>query len=796
MFRSHRVLLPAVVLFSLLPSAAKAGEGGFITLVNGTPYNWRSSNLVERQMSSWAFPDVITAGATATQSVEWSDFTPQRNAYGSVTITLEGTGKTFQLEATAESGAFDLRVTLTDFATLGNPQGSVIDLGWSRNGAVNFILSGEDGSFTSSRMPDDWMHASLDVLGSRSLRHLCIPGSHDAGMSRFDSGTPLAKPCNTLTQTERVLDQLHAGARYFDIRPVISKGQFYTGHYSPLPVVGSQGANGQSLESIIDDVNSYTAANRELVVLYLSHDLNTDLGNPYPPLTQAEWNDLLTSLQRLDHRFMSADPTTVDLTLLTLEDFIGSQAAVVVVVQPSDATVTLGTFADQGFYPRQSFSLFDSFAGTANLAQMQTDQLIAKLPVQRPSPDKGAFLLSWTLTQSADAAARCPVALPPDPVLVPSDDSILDLAARAAPALYQNVLPVCNRSTYPNILEIDDVHSPDVAALAMAVNSKAAWDTPRAYVIYKGPDPDNGIYVAHSSDSDLADQDAWSTTRMSPGIQTGATPAAVSFAGGLYVLYKGPGSDSRIYVAHPEGGNIQEGGSWHGEPLKTDRTIKTGAAPGVAVFKNTLYMFFKGADGDDSVYIARATGNPGAGESWRAQRLNPAITTSAAPAVVVFEGELYLFLKGTGADSQTIYIARSTGGDVFNGSTWSAHPLNPSIKTGAAPGVVVYDGVLYLFYKEAENTHVAIARSTGEDVFDGNSWTSVSLDPGINTTDTPRPVVLGSSLYFFYKGAPLTLLWMAHPMSGADPFTESAWSWQSLSAIDAHSSTGPGATSL
>ena len=43
MLRCHRVVLLALVLFSLLPSVGKAGQGGFITLVNGTPYNWRSS---------------------------------------------------------------------------------------------------------------------------------------------------------------------------------------------------------------------------------------------------------------------------------------------------------------------------------------------------------------------------------------------------------------------------------------------------------------------------------------------------------------------------------------------------------------------------------------------------------------------------------------------------------------------------------------------------------------------------------------------------------------------------------
>jgi acyl dehydratase len=792
MLRYHRIVLLALVLFGLLPSVGKAAQGGFITLVNGTPYNWRSSNPFARQMNAWSFPEVITAGSTATLYVEWSDSTPVTNDHGVVTFTLEGTALTFQLEATAASGPFDLRVTLTSFSTLGNPQGSVIDLGWSQNGYVNFILAGEAGSFTSSRMPDAWMHASLGLLGSRSLRHLCVPGSHDAGMSTFSSGTSFARPCSTVTQTKSVLNQLHAGARYFDIRPVIRGGQFYTGHYSPTPTAGWQGATGQSLDSIIDDVNSYTAANQELVVLYLSHDLSTDLGSLFPPLTQADWNLLLSKLLRLNNRFMASNPTTVDLTTLTLGDFIRSQAAVVVVVQPSDSTITLGSFANQGFYTPQSFPVFDSFANTDLVGVMQTDQLANKLPVQRPDPDARSFLLSWTLTQSVAAALRCPVYFPPDNTPPIFYDSVLDLAAKAYPALYQNVLPVCNRRTYPNILDIDNVQSPDVAALAMAVNSKASWDKPQGYLIYKGPDPDNSIYVAHSSDSDLGNTKAWSRTRMSPAIQTSATPGAVFFAGGLYVFYKGAGTDSRIFVAQPAGGNIQDGGSWHAEPMKEDRTIKTSAAPAVAVFNNIPYLFFKGAGSDNNVYIARPSGNPGEGKSWSAHPLNPAILTSTAPAVVTFNGALYLFYKG--ASDNNIYIARSTGGDVFDGSTWSPNLLtHDMIKTNAAPGAVVYNGALYLFYKEAAGTNIFIAHSAG-DVSDGTTWSPNRLIPGINTFVQPKPVVVGDSLYLFYKGSGDTFIWIGLP--GADPLNGNGWSNHAVDSTLLNTTTGPGAASM
>ncbi|NJL29009.1 MAG: hypothetical protein HC897_14535 [Thermoanaerobaculia bacterium] len=330
---------------------------------------------------------------------------------------------------------------------------------------------GDNATVTHTLMinnfPSGWMQANLESLGSRPLRHLCIPGSHDSGTSVITSGTAFGTANNTQTQTLDILGQLQCGVRYFDVRPVISQGQYFTGHYTgpiDLPVIGPsmQGTNGQSIASIISDVNTYTAEHQELVVLYLSHDFETDLGNAsYPPFSQADWNGLLTQLLALNHRFVAPNPTTVDLTQLTLNDFIGSQAAVIVVVDPSASGITLGDFATQGFYTPANFSVYNQYSDTNVLSVMETDQL-NKLAAQRPNPDAGYFLLSWTLTQNNVQAA------------LPTSESILSLAATANRALYGALLPACSAQTYPNILYIDAVSSSDIAALAMAVNNKAS----------------------------------------------------------------------------------------------------------------------------------------------------------------------------------------------------------------------------------------------------------------------------------------------------------------------------------
>lgn len=305
-----------------------------------------------------------------------------------------------------------------------------------------------------------WMQQNIAMLGSRPLRHLCMPGSHDAGMSTFGTHTALASACDTVTQTLGMLGQLQAGARFFDLRPVLSGGSYFTGHYSQIsvPVIGTtwQGADGQSIAGIVEDVNNFTSSNQELVVLYLSHDLETDEG--YVPFSQDQWNGLFAQLAGLNHLFVAQNPTGVDLTTLTLGDFISSQPAVVVVVDPS-TSISLGDYATRGFYTTANFSVYNQYSDTDNLAQMEQDQL-SKLAAQRPNPDTGYFLLSWTLTQSSSDAVEGPC--------------ILDLANTANAAL-SDVLPACSAETYPNIILIDNMNdSTGIVNLVMAVNGKAA----------------------------------------------------------------------------------------------------------------------------------------------------------------------------------------------------------------------------------------------------------------------------------------------------------------------------------
>ncbi|PSR77759.1 hypothetical protein PHLCEN_2v7714 [Hermanssonia centrifuga] len=369
-----------------------------------TPYNWNQISISSYQMNAWNFPQSVLAGTMAKVYVEWDQyiFDDQEDDGGEVVYQLQGApiSASFQLQARATTTSFNLQAYYTNVATTSHSLGSIPPIGCS----------------------------------SVSLR-----ADH------------------VLTQTLSVGGQLANGARYFDLRPVISSGIFKTGHYSTLPIIGYQGANGESFSQIISEINAFTAANAELIILNLSHDLNTDSG--YGSLTQANWNQLFQQLSGLSHLYVAPNPTTIDLSTLPLSQFIGlGSAAVIVLVDAGDKTVTLGSYASQGFYNSiTQFPLFNSYADSNDLSTLENDQL-TKLAQNRTSWNSSEFLLSWTLTQQGiDFTQK-------------DAPSIIDYGNQANNDLFTALPPVINRNVFPNILYIDNFNRTDVTALAIGIN--------------------------------------------------------------------------------------------------------------------------------------------------------------------------------------------------------------------------------------------------------------------------------------------------------------------------------------
>ncbi|KAF2141878.1 uncharacterized protein K452DRAFT_34954 [Aplosporella prunicola CBS 121167] len=451
------------------------GQGGYVDLINGTPYPWTLTGQHSYQMESWSFPSTISSGQSVPVYIEWNQEPGKHQADdgGEAVYAIQGASAAFQVQARNTKG-FTIEVVLTSVETENNPVGSNIGLGFDHDGSVNFILGGSEGNFTSTNPSIDWMQQNMATLGGRKLRHICMPGSHDAGMSVFGTHTGLVKDANTLTQKFSIGEQLKAGSRWFDIRPVISNGGFYTGHYSDTKVVGWQGANGQSLTDIINEINSFTEQYHELVILDISHSLDTD--NDYKEFSQSQWNNLFDQLSKINDRLNTTGiSTTEDLSQRTLSQFIGHGAGSVLIVVELPNGITLGKYFQQGIVASSpNFPFYNVYSNSDDLDTMKADQL-SKLAANRKTPDDPFFLLSWTLTETAVESIWGSIGFPGD------FNSILGMAGSAYQPLFES-FGSFNAKSYPNVLYMDlfgtsepgaDSPRTDVAALAMAVNGLA-----------------------------------------------------------------------------------------------------------------------------------------------------------------------------------------------------------------------------------------------------------------------------------------------------------------------------------
>ena len=261
-----------------------------------------------------------------------------------------------------------------------------------------------------------------------------------------------------------IAGQLSAGTRWFDIRPIVSGGQFYTGHYDDAGIIGTQGGSGQTIADIINQINAFTASYGELIILQLSNTFDTDasVGGFYPAMNSTQWTTLLNELaEGISHlvNINQLPPGTSDLSTVPLSSFISGGAAVIIIAMSAPSGFGLSPYHQYGIFDPSYLPLHNEYSNTDDVPTMSADQL-SKMHAQRPSPDSEMFLLSWTLTQNDGD------------IVGTFFRSILDLAGYAYRDLYYSVWPSLSSYTYPNIITTDAVTSDGgVAALAMAVNN-------------------------------------------------------------------------------------------------------------------------------------------------------------------------------------------------------------------------------------------------------------------------------------------------------------------------------------
>ncbi|XP_014291091.1 uncharacterized protein [Halyomorpha halys] len=364
-------------------------------------------------------------------------------------------GKSFQILATGKPR--QLEVIYNNLEIDGHPKGMRHSLGWKHKGENNFIIIGRNGTYTGNSMnASNWMEYNMESLGGRTLRQISIPGSHTAGMSKLDGHSTYGKPCNVLTQSYSVGEQLNLGIRYLDIRPVINDGKYLTGKYSLIQ--GSwQGGNGQSIASIINDLNVFTKEHNELIVIKLSYSLNTDNGSDnYRRFNQTEWENLFQQLDTINHLYNNPNKD-VQLDQITLSCYTnhGSRSSVFIIVDDPDSKVELGSRLGNGYFMPDNLNIYDENSHTNKVSDMIDDQIWKMSDYSH----RQYFLLSWTLTPSTLQFFKC-------------KPTVKDLAdevnIQLGWLLYRKVCFLA----FPNIILVDNVKDTDVVSMSLALTFK------------------------------------------------------------------------------------------------------------------------------------------------------------------------------------------------------------------------------------------------------------------------------------------------------------------------------------
>lgn len=379
----------------------------YFTIVNGSPYDFVYTGGNDYQMENDWSKDWVTipAGESVQFLVQMEDMNPSNkksDTAGEAYYTIDKTGKTFHVtdDWIDSKGMLRNRIQYDTIGTKDVAAGTIIDLDWPSldydRGLTNqWVLTGSEdyGYWSSSNPPVAWMNSILGVIGDRKLKHVCMPGSHDAGMSKIDGHTGSGTWQNTQTQFLDLYGQLKRGSRWFDVRPCLGNGgQQLLCHYSEVLGV-SQGGNGIKVSEAIDMVNRFMADYPgELVILDLNTDCayNSDAGSKsYPRLTDAQWKPIWQAFR--DNIAKPCKSTAADLTDVTMNDYIGDGAGCVMTIARGSipGLTTADANPSKGFYHQNSFPSKGDFSSTDDMQTLAEDQ-VAKMTLNRALKGSGA----------------------------------------------------------------------------------------------------------------------------------------------------------------------------------------------------------------------------------------------------------------------------------------------------------------------------------------------------------------------------------------------------------------------
>ncbi|KAF7905407.1 uncharacterized protein EAF01_005928 [Botrytis porri] len=536
MFNFTRHAFAALLL--LLPMVLAASKA-YVELVNGTPYDWHLISNETHHMK-WFPNTTIPSGTSAESYISWILYLRDAKAEATYRIDNPSSPESFTVRARQNPTKIEV-VYHENLSSLNNPKNSIIDLVYSKKHPHPFILAGNGIStpYVSSNPPIPWMQNTLSTISSRPLRQISMPMAHNAGASIVSNSFKGPGTLhNTQTQANSVFMQLIFGARWLDIRPVFYEGKWMTYH-GKFASGRMWGATGQSIESVIEDVNRFTKAHPgELIVLDISHDASNAW--KWRKFNAIDWMKLLELLGGIRNAWREPRRLGWDLSLLPLDTFItkGGNSTVFVRI-PCDAPIPFPTHPGRGKRDANTTLIAssagcdpvssDDYLAPLNTMDSLDSQELSSSPIDKREmsnipggilPEPLSRRTNYKITFTPLPASRLPVTghdsatdspsylassqlrlltlHRSSPAITPTNpaqmhksswilfqlttfeadignwwNSVLGYAILAQRSLFRNfggLVRGRGKTGKPNLIEVDYIRTPDVAALAMAIN--------------------------------------------------------------------------------------------------------------------------------------------------------------------------------------------------------------------------------------------------------------------------------------------------------------------------------------
>ncbi|KAF4491793.1 Mutanase [Colletotrichum fructicola Nara gc5] len=174
--------------------------------------------------------------------------------------------------------------------------------------SITFVITGSENygyyhSLTLDSSPVAWMDSIKEHIKGRLVKHVIMPGAHDAGMSVIGKYQWGGTSMDTQTQAYGIAEQLELGARYFDLRPAIADGEFHIFHVTDPRATVILGASGVTLQNVIHDINNFYLSHPGEVVFLWMRDMVSFRGglfgggHPFDGDEMAQFFDKLRGIQ-------------------------------------------------------------------------------------------------------------------------------------------------------------------------------------------------------------------------------------------------------------------------------------------------------------------------------------------------------------------------------------------------------------------------------------------------------------------------------------------------------------------